>query len=219
MMRQCKGYLTIYVSLCMCVMISLCLVLIEGARRSTIRVEGELITDIAMESVFAEYHRELFKQYNLVYVDSSYGSVMPSYQNVGNRLKYYLKKNTDYGEELGLGFLYRDFLKMEFQDIQVEEVCLATDNNGYGFARQAVEAVKDDIGITYLEEVWKLIQKVEEQELLGNDWEEKRKRWMLRYSHMMARRYSSRKRNGPLWMWLAPRRLWITCRQKGFCGG
>ena len=174
MMRQLKGYLTIYVSLCMCVMISLCLVLIEGARRSTIRVEGELITDIAMESVLAEYHRELLNQYNLFYVDSSYGSEVPSHQNIGNRLEFYLRKNTVYGEELGLGFLYKDFLGMEFQDVQVEEVRLATDDNGYGFARQAIEAVKDDVGITYLEEVLNLIQKVEERELLDNDWEEKK---------------------------------------------
>ena len=174
MMRPLKGYLTVYVSLCMCVMISLCLVLIEGARRSTIRVEGELITDIAMESVLAEYHRELFYQYNLFYMDSSYGTAEPSYHKVGNRLEFYLRKNTVYGEELELGFLYKDFLGMEFQDVQVEKVRLATDDNGYGFARRAIEAVKDDVGIAYLEEVLKLVQKVEERELLDNGWEEKK---------------------------------------------
>lgn len=170
MMRRFKGYLTIYMSLCMCVLISLCLVLIEGARRSTIRLEGELITDIAMESVFAEYHRELLNQYNLFYVDSSYGSEAPSLKKLEERLKYYLRKNTVYEDELGLDFLYRDFLGMELRDVQVEEVQLATDNYGYGLARQAVAAVKDDMGISYLEEVWDFIQKVESERLLENDW-------------------------------------------------
>ena len=174
MKRYLKGYLTIYVSLCMCVMISLCLVLIEGARRSTIRLEGEIVTDIGIESVLAEYHRELLNQYNLFYVDSSYGGVEPSYNNVENRLKYYLDKNTVYGEELKLDFLYRDFLGMEFQDVQVEKVSLATDNNGYGLARQAIEAVKDDIGVSYLEGVWELIQKVEADGLLDGNLEKQK---------------------------------------------
>lgn len=171
MMRCLKGYLTIYVSLCMCVMISLCLVLIEGARRSTIRMEGELITDIALESVLAEYHRELLNQYNLFYLDSAYGRGVPSYHNVSSRLEYYLDKNTVYAQEIGLSFLYRDFLRMEFQNVQMETVRLATDDYGYGLARQAVEAVKDDIGISYLETVWDLIQKVEVEGFLENSWE------------------------------------------------
>lgn len=174
MIGRLKGYLTIYVSLCMCVMISLCLVLIEGARRSTIRMEGELVADIAMESVLAEYHRELLAQYNLFYVDSSYGSEQPAYQKVNERLQYYLKRNTSYGEELKADFVYRDFLGMEFQDVQVQEVRLATDDNGYGLVRQAIAAVKDDMGISYLEGVWDFIQKVESEGLLENDWENKK---------------------------------------------
>ncbi len=170
-----KGYLTVYVSLCMCVMISLCLVLIEGARRSSIRLEGEIIMDIGMESILAEYHRELLRQYNLFYVDSSYGGENPSYSNVERRLTYYLDKNTVYQDELMLDFMYRDFLGMEFNDVRIKTVRLATDDCGYGIARQAVEAVKDDIGVSYLEGVWDWIQKVEVSGLLDGDTEKQKK--------------------------------------------
>lgn len=145
------GYITVFVSLCMGVLLCLCLVLIEGVRRSTIRLEGGIAADIAMESVLAEYHRELLKQYNLFYVDSSYGSKVPDYKAVEERLSYYLEKNTSYQEELVLDLLYKDLLAMEFQDTKLTKVRLATDNEGYGLARAAVEAVKDDVGISYLE--------------------------------------------------------------------
>ena len=72
--RRAKGYLTIYLSLTLMIMLSLCLTLIDGTRRSCVRLEAECITDAAVYSVMAEYHRELFRQYNLFYIDSSYGT-------------------------------------------------------------------------------------------------------------------------------------------------
>ena len=83
-----RGYLTIYISLTLTIMLSLCLTLIEGARQNTIRLETECVMDIALNSILAEYHRELFAQYNLFYIDSSYGSDYPSYYNTEARLKY-----------------------------------------------------------------------------------------------------------------------------------
>ncbi|MBQ8823168.1 MAG: hypothetical protein IJZ82_11030 [Lachnospiraceae bacterium] len=158
----------------MCVMLSLCLVLIEGVRRSTIRVEGEIVTDIAMESVLAEYHQELLTQYNLFYVDSSYGSGVPDYERVRERLSYYLDKNTRYQEELLLDVFYRDFLAMNFQDVEMTRVALATDDRGYGLARQAIRAVKDDMGISYLEGILGWIQTVQSGGYLAGNWESRK---------------------------------------------
>lgn len=165
------GYITVFVSLCMSGLLGLCLVLIEGARRSTIRLEGGIVADIAMESVLAEYHRELLKQYNLFYVDSSYGTALPDYKAVEDRLSYYLDKNTDYREELVLDVLYRDFLAMELRETELTKVRLATDNEGYGLARAAVEAVKDDIGIAYLEGVLSWIEGIRNGGYLEGDLE------------------------------------------------
>ena len=73
------GYLTVFFSLILTVMISLCLALLFGVKRNTGRMEGECITDVAMNSVLAEFHRELLNQYNLFFVDSSYGTSYCSY--------------------------------------------------------------------------------------------------------------------------------------------
>lgn len=70
-----NGYMTIYLALTLGVMISLCLALIEGCRCRGICLETECVMDIGMDSILAEYHRELFAQYNLFAVDCSYGTV------------------------------------------------------------------------------------------------------------------------------------------------
>ena len=76
-----SGYLTVYVALTLTVMVSLCLVLIEGVRRHTIAFESECVMDIGMDSVLAEYHRVLLERYGLLMVDTSYGTDYPSYYN------------------------------------------------------------------------------------------------------------------------------------------
>ena len=56
------AYLTVYLALVMSVLLSLCLALIEGARSKAVMLEAECVVDIGMNSVLAEYHRELFHQ-------------------------------------------------------------------------------------------------------------------------------------------------------------
>ena len=65
-----KGYLTVYLSLSLALILSFILTLIEGARISVIRMEAECVADIGMNSVLAEFHRELLEQYDLLFVDT-----------------------------------------------------------------------------------------------------------------------------------------------------
>lgn len=167
--RSEKGYLTIYVSLTLTVVLSLCLTLIEGARRSTFYLEAECITDIAVSSVFAEYHRELFNQYNLFYIDSAYGSNYPSYYNTEARLKYYLEQNLDLEKVSYLDFLYKDLLELEAGSVYLKKVALATDSGGILFQKQAVKAIEDDVGIGLIENVLDWAETFEAKGLLERD--------------------------------------------------
>lgn len=167
--HKCKGYLTIYISLTLTVMLSLCLTLIEGARQSTIRLEAECIMDIALNSIMAEYHRELFEQYNLFFIDSSYGSVYPSYYNTEARLKYYLEQNLNPEEATYFDLLYKDMLGLEAESVYVKGVALATDCGGAFFQKQAAEAVWEDSGLGLAEDVLGWVQTVESEGLLSRD--------------------------------------------------
>ena len=163
------GYLTIYISLTLTVMLSLCLTLIEGARQNTIRLETECVMNIALDSIMAEYHRELFQQYNLFYIDSSYGSDYPSYYNTEARLKYYLEQNLDIEEASYIDFLYKDVLGMELEEVYLKKVTLATDGDGVLFQKRAAQAVWDDIGLRLVENVLDWVQTIEVQGLMERD--------------------------------------------------
>lgn len=169
MKRGLAGYLTIYVALSLTVMLSLCLTIIEGVRRSSIEWEAECIMDVSMNSVLAEYHREVLNQYNLLYIDSAYGSAYPSYYNTEARLKYYLEQNLNLQEVSYVDFVYKDLLGMKLSDVWLKEVTLATDLSGKLFQRKAAEAVWDDSGMQTLENVLDWVQTIDSNGLLERD--------------------------------------------------
>ncbi len=91
--QKCSGYMTVYLALTVSVIISLCLALIEGCRYRGIQLETECVMDIGMDSILAEYHRELLKQYNLFAIDCSYGKPYASTEFTGKHLLEYMNRN------------------------------------------------------------------------------------------------------------------------------
>lgn len=146
-----NGYLTVYLALVLAVMLSLYLALIEGVRSNAIRLEAECVTDIGLNSVMAEYHRELLNRYNLFAVDSSYGTARAGSSNVEQHLQHYMNRNFSMEDVFLSGLLYKDFIALEAGDTDVTSVSILTDGKGEVFRKRAVEAVKDDVGITTLE--------------------------------------------------------------------
>ncbi|MCH5340783.1 MAG: hypothetical protein J1E01_04910 [Acetatifactor sp.] len=160
-MKGQNGYLTVYMALCIGVILSLCLTLIEGARRSGAAMEAACVADIGIQSVFAEYHRQLLEQYNLFAIDSSYGTASPGPYNTEARLLYYLEKNVDLEDIRWTSFGYRDFLKLRVDGIEMTKVSILTDQGGGVFRRRAVEAVRDDIGLSALTELMEWMEVIE----------------------------------------------------------
>lgn len=169
--RTVGGYLTVYVAMSLTVLISLCLTLIEGTRRNTIRLEAECMMDTALSSVMAEYHREMFHQYNLFYIDSSYGSAHPSYYNTEARLRYYLEQNMKRKGIPYMNFLFKDMLALEAENVWLNEVALATDMDGRLFRKRAAEAVWNDSGMETLEQVIGWVKTIQDNGLMERDLE------------------------------------------------
>lgn len=160
-MRRENGYLTVYMALCIGVVLSLCLTLIEGARRSGAAMEAVCVADIGLQSVFAEYHRQLLEQYNLFAIDSSYGTGRPGTYNTEAHLLYYLDKNLDMGDVFLSSFLYRDFLGLGVDGVEITGASILTDESGKVFRLRAAEAVKDDLGISVLTELQEWMEVIE----------------------------------------------------------
>ncbi len=74
------------------VLLSLILTMVEGVRLHTMRAQTEFVMDMAMDSALAEYHRELLEQYDLFFIDMSYGS-SPAFANVEEHIRGYMNMN------------------------------------------------------------------------------------------------------------------------------
>lgn len=148
-----NGYVTVYLSLTMAVLLSLCLTMIEGARSNAIILESEIACDVAMNSIMSEYNRELMKQYNIFAIEDSYGGNNASLDNTDAHLSSYLNNNFSEKHFLGAFLNYRDYLGLEVESAQTEGVLYLTDDNGSVFMRRAYEAIKDDIGLTLMSQI------------------------------------------------------------------
>ena len=138
---NCHGYITVFLSLTLTLLLSFVLTVIEGTRISAIRMKFECVADIGMNSVLAEYHRELLKQYDLLFVDTSYGK-SPSIANTEVHLKNYIRKNLEGNNEYGLG-KNRDFLSMQIEAADIIEYSIASDEEGDVLKRQVTDYMDD----------------------------------------------------------------------------
>lgn len=136
-----KGYITVFLSLSLALMLSLVFAVTEGARISAIRMKFECVADIGMNSVLAEYHRELLEQYDLLFVDTSYGGNTASIGNTEAHLSAYMQKNM---RTEGNGFRpARDFLDMMVGCVEITEYSIASDDDGAVLKRQAADYMAD----------------------------------------------------------------------------
>lgn len=139
-----KAYLTIYLALSLTALLSVIMVLIAGVRKNTIRMEEELALDTAGWSALAEYHQELLKQYDLFFIDTSYGSSHPAVEAIGEHVKGYADRNlrntnlTDAGLEL----------------IGIQDAEIAADQGGQVLKRQIVEYEENYFGLDALENLF-----------------------------------------------------------------
>lgn len=162
------GYLTVFLSLILSIMISLCLLLVLGARENTRRMEIECVTDIGLNNILAEYHRELLRQYDLFFIDTSYGSSYADYARTEEHLLEYIQKNLG-SEEIFLPFLYRDLLKLKVNSAEFTQVSAASDEGGAVLRRQAVEVMYQKYGVAYLQQLQSWMNEIQEYDLNTTD--------------------------------------------------
>lgn len=160
-----SGYLTVFLTLILALLLPLCLTLIEGARIRAIYFEAECVTDIGVNSIFAEYHRELLRQYNILAIDSSYGGVYSGKAYTEQRLRDYLEANMSFDDVLLADFIYRDFMGLHTARTEMTKLSFLPDNKGGVFRECAVEAVKDDVGFELLEQLKEWLMVVETENL------------------------------------------------------
>ena len=130
-----KGYLTVFLSLTITIMMSLILALFQSARIGAIKLQAECAADIAMNSILAEYDRALFEQYDLLLVDCSYQTATPSIANVEEHLRYFTQGNYD-RSVIGRFSGVRSMTSLNCERTQIPAYSFATDGNAAVLRRQ-----------------------------------------------------------------------------------
>lgn len=138
-----RAYLTVYLALSLTVLLSVITVLIAGIKKNTVRMEEEIALDTAGYSALAEYDRELLEQYDLFFIDTSYGGSNPETGAIGSHIKNYANKNLQ-NTELIDG-------RLTLAGIQEAEI--ATDYGGEVLKQQIADYEEKYFGIEMLEKL------------------------------------------------------------------
>lgn len=156
--------MTVTLSLVLMLLVTFMTAVIEAARVNTIRFQTECAMDMSMYSALAEYHRELLHQYDLFYIDTSYGTGTGGLAETQAHLKEYLSYNVNPQKDLN-GYQGRDLLDMEAESVSVLLISTAADEGCIGLKSQAVSYIKDKIGANFIEELTHHVSQVEQKQM------------------------------------------------------
>jgi hypothetical protein len=140
-----NAYLTVYLALTLSVLLPLFGTMISAARKNGAALEATCAADIGMQSMMAEYHRELWERYDLLALDVSYGTECCGKRYAEARLYEYIGKNLKPGG--------RDFFSLFVTGAELTDVAILTDGGGAVLRSAAIDACSSEIGLELLARV------------------------------------------------------------------
>lgn len=168
MPRAYNAYLTVYLSLIFGIVLSLLFVLVEGAAIGAVRAQAEIVADLGLDSVFAEYNREILEQYELFFIDSSYGGMNGGIGMVEMHLSDYMSYNMT--PDKGLAMPFEDnLLELENPYLEISGVSFASDDQCMVWKAQAVNYMKAVYGGDLVSKVKDQLDIVEQKGLTSQD--------------------------------------------------
>lgn len=130
-----NGYVTVYLSLTLAVLLTLILLILYGARLRTSEYLCECTMDLGLNSTLAEYNRGMLDRYDLLFIDCGYGRGNGSIQNTKSHLMSYMNQNLEAvsGSQLsGVATL----MQARADNASLLDVAIATDDSGAVFRYQ-----------------------------------------------------------------------------------
>lgn len=146
------GYLTVFLALTVTLLLSLVLTLVEGARENAVRMRTECAGNIAVRSVLGEFHRELLLQYDLYFIDASYGTGTASLENVRLHLQDYMIKNLG-AKGAGTAGLQADLAAASLESLSVDAARFAADDAARALREQVYAYMSADPAGNVLSEI------------------------------------------------------------------
>lgn len=132
-----KGYLTVFLSLSLSILIGFVLMLTGTAVINAEKIRMEVAADAGMNSVLGEFHIGLHDRYGLIYIDASYLDKEPSVSNVEARLQFYINE----GLRRQAGF--SPWGEIQLTNLQITDAATAAEGMGNSMKYQAVCYIQD----------------------------------------------------------------------------
>ncbi len=149
-----RGTITVFLSLSLTIILSLIGAVIESARYSALRMRTEMIMEMGLMSIFAEYNRELLKEYDLLFIDTTYGTGKADIAATEDHLKNYIRYNGRPAKGI-LSFGLDEMMALNVEKAELSLYSYASDQGGREFKRQAIHAVKNRYGMGIVDELKK----------------------------------------------------------------
>lgn len=143
-----KGEITAFLSLIFVLLVSFILAMAESASIQTVKNRKRLDVDRAVFSLFGEYQKELFEEYEIFAIDSTYETGQVEESLFLDRMAYYGSTG----------------IQQEITDIQ-----FLTDNNGQAFREQVLKTMEGRTGISLVQNLTGLAENWEEGEIQGQE--------------------------------------------------
>ena len=161
MKKKIGAYVTVFLSLITGIIVIFILTIINGVRIQTMRMETECVMDAGLSSIFAEYHREMVKQYGLLFIDDSYGNIGNTDNTKSHLLSY---MNLNFSENS----LATKITGLHADNCNLSKVSFASDNSGEVLRYQITQYMKNGIGVFHKDTI-NLIDEGFEEEYEGYD--------------------------------------------------
>lgn len=139
-MEKKKGSITVFMALMLSILVALVCSSVESVRMAAARTQILCGMDVGLYSVFAEYDRELLEEYDVFFLDGSYGSKDMNYGRVYDTFRDYMEP-----------VLGENYQKLTWQIGGITGCTLATDEQGRMFYNQAAAHMKKTLGAAGLQ--------------------------------------------------------------------
>lgn len=157
MMRS--GSVTVFLGLCLSMVMSLFFSMTEVTRYLALSKEGESLFCSATQSAFGEYNRPLWEEYGILAIDTDYCGSAES-DGVCDTVQYYLTEVA--GAKNVLQESSVDFLKLGVEDISKQESVYLTDEKGAALIKEAARCMEGELADAVISEIQKNCESIQE---------------------------------------------------------